>query len=121
MSQIGMYLNLKPHMQSWAVYNENGPYTTAHKMGTLAPVQFGGLSYKILGEKGGDVYIIQIVANFENEEFVEGSLKDNLHELPGDLGDGLEISLKSLFLNISEGKNISIVVSSDSLKIISSQ
>ncbi len=59
MSQVGKYLNLKPHMQSWAVYNENGPYTTAYKIGSLAPAQFGGLSYKILAEKGNDVYVIQ--------------------------------------------------------------
>ncbi|WP_343019622.1 N-acetylmuramoyl-L-alanine amidase, partial [Clostridium celatum] len=55
----GKYLNLHPHMQSWAVYNENGPYTTAYKIGDLAPAQFGGLSYEILAEKGGDVYVIQ--------------------------------------------------------------
>lgn len=59
MSQTGKFLNLKPHMQSWAVYNENGPYTTAYKIGALAPSQFGGLSYSILEEKGGDIYIIQ--------------------------------------------------------------
>ena len=59
MSQVGKYLNLKPHMQSWSVYNENGPYTTAHAIGSLAPAQFGGLSYEILAEKGGDVYVIQ--------------------------------------------------------------
>ena len=58
-SRTGKYLNLKPHMQSWAVYNVSGPYTTAHKIGTLAPAQYGGLSYQILEEKGGDVYIIQ--------------------------------------------------------------
>ena len=59
MSQVGKYLNLKPHMQSWAVYNENGPYTSANAIGSLAPAQFGGLSYEILAEKGGDVYVIQ--------------------------------------------------------------
>ena len=59
MSQVGKYLNLKPHMQSWSVYNENGPYTTANAIGSLAPAQFGGLSYEILAEKGGDVYVIQ--------------------------------------------------------------
>ncbi|MCI6691494.1 MAG: N-acetylmuramoyl-L-alanine amidase [Clostridium sp.] len=59
MSQIGKFLNLHPHMESWAVYNVDGPYTTEHKIGTLAPAQFGGLSYMILDEKGGDVYIIQ--------------------------------------------------------------
>ncbi len=42
-------------MQSWSVYNENGPYTTDYKIGSLAPAQFGGLSYAILAEKGGDI------------------------------------------------------------------
>ncbi len=28
-------------------------------IGSLAPAQFGGLSYEILAEKGGDIYIIQ--------------------------------------------------------------
>lgn len=59
MSQLGKFLNLHPHNQSWGVYNENGPYTTAYKIGTLSPAQFGGLSYMILAEKGGDVYVIQ--------------------------------------------------------------
>ena len=59
MSQIGKFLNLHPHMQSWAIYNENGPYTTNYKIGDLSPAQYGGLSYMILDEKGGDIYIIQ--------------------------------------------------------------
>ena len=59
MSQVGKYLNLKPHMSSWRVYNQNGPYTTAYSIGSLAPAQFGGLSYRIRGEKGNDVYLIQ--------------------------------------------------------------
>ncbi len=59
MSQVGKYLNLKPHMSSWRVYNQNGPYTTAYAIGSLAPAQFGGLSYRIRGEKGNNVYLIQ--------------------------------------------------------------
>ncbi len=59
MSQVGKFLNLKPHMSSWRVYNQNGPYTTAYSIGSLAPAQFGGLSYRIRGEKGNDVYLIQ--------------------------------------------------------------
>lgn len=58
MSQVGKYLNLKPHMSSWRVYNQGGPYTTAYSIGSLAPAQFGGLSYRIRQEKGNDVYII---------------------------------------------------------------
>ncbi|MBU3106206.1 N-acetylmuramoyl-L-alanine amidase, partial [Clostridium gasigenes] len=55
----GKYLNLHAHMPSWGVYNVNGPYTSANKIGSLAPAQFSGLSYSILEEKSGDVYIIQ--------------------------------------------------------------
>lgn len=43
------YLNLKPHMQKWAIYKENGPYTTPYKIGDLKPSMFGGISYEILG------------------------------------------------------------------------
>lgn len=53
------YLNLKPHNPTWAVYNENGPYTLPYAIGRLAPAQFNGLSYEILASKGNDVYIIQ--------------------------------------------------------------
>ena len=54
----GKYLNLKSHMQRWAVYNENGPYTTDYLIGYVYPAESGGVSFKILEEKGGDVYII---------------------------------------------------------------
>lgn len=52
------FLNLHPHMQRWAVYNQNGPYTSANAIGMLEPAKFGGLSYAIVGEKGNDVYLI---------------------------------------------------------------
>lgn len=53
------YLNLKPHMTSWRVYPVDGPYTTNYAVGTLAPAQFGGLSYKILEKKATNVYKIK--------------------------------------------------------------
>ncbi len=53
------YLNLKPHMQKWAIYNQGGPYTTAYKIGDLEPAMFGGISYEILGNPATDVYIIR--------------------------------------------------------------
>ena len=59
MANEGKYLNLKPHVTSWSIYNVNGPYVTSSRIGTLAPAQFGGLSYQILEDKGGYVYIIQ--------------------------------------------------------------
>lgn len=55
----GLYVNLKPHVDSWSIYNPNGPYVTSSRIGILAPSQFGGLSYEIQGEKGNDVYLIQ--------------------------------------------------------------
>ena len=54
----GKYLNLKP-IPSWRVYAVDGPYTTANAVGSLAPAQFGGLSYAILGNPTKDIYIIQ--------------------------------------------------------------
>ena len=53
------YLNLKPHMKTWAIYNQGGPYTTPYKKGDLKPAMFGGISYEILGNPVTDVYIIQ--------------------------------------------------------------
>ena len=53
------YLNLKPHMTKWAIYNQSGPYTTSYKIGDVKPSMFGGISYEILGNPVTDVYIIQ--------------------------------------------------------------
>lgn len=53
------YLNLKPHMTSWRVYAVDGPYTTPNAVATLAPSQYGGLSYKIVEKKATDVYKIK--------------------------------------------------------------
>lgn len=53
------YLNLHPHMQSWAVYSVDGPYTINNAIAKLAPAQFGGLSYKIYEKKATDVYKIK--------------------------------------------------------------
>lgn len=53
------YLNLKPHMKSWRVYAVDGPYTTANAVASLAPSQYGGLSYKIYEKKATDVYKIK--------------------------------------------------------------
>lgn len=58
-SQSKRYLNLKPHMNTWAIYNQGGPYTTPYKKGDLKPSMFGGISYEILGNPATDVYIIQ--------------------------------------------------------------
>lgn len=56
---VHTYINLKPVRDTWAVYNVNGPYTSAYKVGDLAPKMYGGLSYHVLGNPMTDVYIIQ--------------------------------------------------------------
>ena len=55
----GLYLNLSPSVPSWSIYHPNGPYLTNSRIGTLAPVTYGGLSYEILEKLDGDIYIIQ--------------------------------------------------------------
>ncbi len=53
------YLNLNPHVSSWRVYPTNVAPVIANACGSLAPKQFGGLSYEILGNPQTDVYTIQ--------------------------------------------------------------
>lgn len=59
MANEGNYLNLKPHNPSWSVYAISGPYIPEYRVGELAPAQYGGLSYQVLEDIGGNVYVIQ--------------------------------------------------------------
>lgn len=52
------YLNLKPHICSWRVYPLNRQPVVGNEAGSLAPANYGGLSYEILEDKG-DIKIIQ--------------------------------------------------------------
>lgn len=53
------YLNLHPHMQSWKIYRTNVAPVVVNAFTSLAPAQYGGLSYEILGNPQADVYTIQ--------------------------------------------------------------
>lgn len=53
------YLNLNSHVSSWRVYPLNLVARVGNECGKLAPVQFGGLSYEILGNPQNDIYTIQ--------------------------------------------------------------
>lgn len=55
----GSYVNLKPHVSSWRVYPINKAPVVGNEIGFLAPSQFGGLSYQILGNPQSNVYTIQ--------------------------------------------------------------
>ncbi|CDG02090.1 Putative N-acetylmuramoyl-L-alanine amidase family 2 (fragment) [Clostridium chauvoei JF4335] len=53
----GLYLNLKPHMESWSIYNMNVKPIKGNEFAYLAPSQYGGLSYRIIEDRG-DVKVI---------------------------------------------------------------
>lgn len=55
----GSYVNLKPHVSSWRVYPINKAAVVGNEVGFLAPSQFRGLSYQILGNPQNNVYTIQ--------------------------------------------------------------
>lgn len=49
---------LPPTTGPWHLYNDNGPYIPAKAKGILMPSEYGGLSYKIVADKGNGVYVI---------------------------------------------------------------
>lgn len=51
------YLNLHPHVSSWRVYKTNVSPYVGNECGSLAPKQYGGLSYEIIDAKG-DIKVI---------------------------------------------------------------
>lgn len=52
------YLNLHKHNTSWRVYSLTGACTVGNEVGSLAPANYGGLSYEILKDEG-DIKTIQ--------------------------------------------------------------
>ena len=52
------YLNLHKHNTSWRVYGLTGDCTVGSEVGSLAPANYGGLSYEILKDEG-DIKTIQ--------------------------------------------------------------
>lgn len=53
------YLNLKPHVSSWRVYPISKAPVIGNEIGFLAPKQYGGISYEILGNSQASIYTIQ--------------------------------------------------------------
>lgn len=53
------YIYLKPHVTKWNVYPTNVAPVIGNQCGALAPSQFDGLKYEILGNPQKDVYTIQ--------------------------------------------------------------
>ena len=52
-------LHLPKSVKTWRVYRPNGPYTVGNEIHLLTPSAFkNGITYDILEEKGGHVYII---------------------------------------------------------------
>lgn len=57
-TNVGRTLFLPPTTGPWHLYNVDGPYNPALAKGVLMPSEFGGLSYRILQDKGNGVYVI---------------------------------------------------------------
>lgn len=55
----------------WHLYEPNGPYTPSHAKGVLNPAKYDGLTYTVLGQKPGGIYIVK------TEDFGEGALWTN--------------------------------------------
>lgn len=53
------YLNLRPSVTSWRVYPLGKSPVVGNEVGKLAPSQYGGLSYLILGNPLTDIYTIE--------------------------------------------------------------
>lgn len=55
----GKTLHLPKSVKTWRVYKVNGPYTVGNEIHLITPSAFpNGITYDILEEKGGHVYII---------------------------------------------------------------
>lgn len=55
----GKTLHLPKTAKLWRIYNVNGPYTVGDQIHFLTPSAFpNGITYEILEEKGGHIYII---------------------------------------------------------------
>lgn len=52
-------LFLPGSVDRWRVYRPTGPWTVGNEIAFLRPALFGGLTYNILGNPAGNVYIIQ--------------------------------------------------------------
>lgn len=58
-SKVRMYLNITPCRNSWNVYPVDKEPVLGNQCGALNPKLYNGLSYKILADRGDDVYEIQ--------------------------------------------------------------
>lgn len=59
---VGKILILPKSINSWNVYNVDGPYDLPHAIHVLDPAASGGLNFKILADKGNGVYVINTPA-----------------------------------------------------------
>lgn len=71
------YINLLPHMSKWNVYPMNKKPVIGNECGQLKPGKFGGLSYKIIEDRGdvkvintGDFGTVQIYAPRDNDSTI---------------------------------------------------
>jgi hypothetical protein len=49
-----------PNGKNWTVYPENGPYTAGDVISLEGPKEAGGLSFRILGDKGNNIVVVDL-------------------------------------------------------------
>jgi hypothetical protein len=71
-TSVGQTIHLPQTTGPWHLYNDNGPYNPnnpADVKGLIVPANYsGGLTYPIVGDKGGGIYIIN------SEDYGQGAL-----------------------------------------------
>lgn len=49
-----------PNGKNWTIYPENGPYTAGDVVSLEGPKEDGGLSFRILGDKGNNIVVVDL-------------------------------------------------------------
>lgn len=70
----GKTVYLPPTTGPWHLYNVGGPYNpNGYYRGLIVPAQFGGLTYKIVNDRGNGVYTINTQMYGQGDIFTKGS------------------------------------------------
>jgi len=105
-SVTNKYLNLSPRAASWRVYPLGKSPVVGNEVGTLAPSQYGGLSYLILGNPLTSVYTIQtstfgkvniyVPANDSQSSFTNSAVYGGNTNIPTTPSNNKYLNLSSL-------------------------
>lgn len=69
----GKTIYLPPTTGPWHLYNVGGPYNPAQAKAVIVPSQYGGLTYKIVNDRGNGVYTINTQMYGQGDLWTSGS------------------------------------------------